>query len=362
MNRVCSVFDRSLLGGAFVVVLGLGGAAAAQVGPDVADPWSEARALYAAEDYANALPYAVEAVQREPDRAEVYLGIARILFWMERYDEAVFYYDIYLVDLADNLGPSVPARNRVDVVRQERDAANGARRDPSAAPSRSSGVEAARSGLVSRLDSGPVLTPTGGGSWSMYEGLLRSGYADPDLTDLRARLADALLAEAQGAVNGRVAAMPALPYDQWLTQRQRWVLWQQLTGPAAPAQGTALPSTIDPAIAATLARPGGDVAAQIALCDGQLAYLNMAYETALDAFTAAVTASPELLPAHLGRLNTLHRLGDAPASDIDAALNAFAAAVQDPDDGVVALYRAVFAADAGRSAEAVEAMIGLLAP
>lgn len=323
--------------------------------------WEQARGYYAAGSYPQALPLAVQAAQADPANPEFYLGIARILFWLERYDEAVFYYDTYLTHFGPTLPANLPARNRVDRVRDERGSANEGRTDPAAPVAMPPVLQSTREALIAWIDRGTIITSSGGGAWSQWENLIRAGYAVPDLPELRTRLSGALLDEAELLVNGRLARMPSLSYEQWQIQKRRLDAWTSLnpTGPAASATQSAVPNAaLDPTIAAQLARPRAveNVTAQRAICDGQLEYLNLNYERAAAYFSAAIAADPDLLPAHMGLLNALFQ-SDATAGDWSQRLAAFEAAVQRVDPtalSAVEIYRATFAAEAGDIDAAVE--------
>jgi tetratricopeptide (TPR) repeat protein len=329
--------------------------------------WAEARSAYSAGRYADALPRAIAAAQAAPDNPQYYLGLARILFWLERYDDAVYYYDVYLNDFAGRLGSNIPAHNRVDLVRNERNAAVEERVDPAAPITMPASAAAARDALAGWLDRGTALTATGGGALSQYENMLRVGYASPDLPALRARLVRALLDEAALLVNSRTARMPSLSDEQWRTQRRRFEAARSLGGPpersAEEAAGSIPLAALDPTIAAQLrGGPEENLDAQMALCDGQLEYLNQNWDRAATRFTTAVNADPDLLPAHLGRLNALLR-GDLPIdqrhaalADLDAAL----ARVEPASTDVLAIYRAAIALDADDAETAADLLAAAL--
>ena len=88
-NPISILLALSLFG-----LLALPVTASAQVGPDEANPFQRGRELYNSEQYAQAIPYLVEAAQREPSRGDLYLALARSAHWANNFDLAVFYYDI----------------------------------------------------------------------------------------------------------------------------------------------------------------------------------------------------------------------------------------------------------------------------
>ncbi len=357
MNRTL----RTLLGGAALAATLVAAPASAQVGPLVDDPWGIARELYADERYDEAIPYVIEAIQREPTRAEFYLGLARMLFWLEQWDRAVFYYDLYLDELVPYLPADTPRRNQPELVREERDTANGNRTDagvPVAAPQ---AEERAYALLRERLSTGTIVAVGGGGAWATFEGLLRSGYARPHLVELREDLAAALLDEAELFVNGRAAAMPALSWEQWETQCTRFDIYEELTASIERSRAEATPQAQRDTPAPTPADPSADTGAEVApeptaapgdravthldaqraLCTGQMDFLNMNYRRAAESFDAAITADPWLLPAYLGALNA-RLVGDVALDGVPALLDGLTESAQavgvDPSD-VLALYR-----------------------
>lgn len=361
---------RSLAGFVVAVALGLGAAHAtaqpAAPAPDVAT-WADFRALYNAGDYPNAIPLAVEAIQLAPHRADYYLGLARALFWGEQYETAVFYYDVYLTHFGPGLPASTAAANRPDRVRQERESANQGRPNPAAPVAPPATQDEARTLLDARLVDGVIVNERGGGAWAIYQGLLRSGYARPDLPALRAQLAQALHLEATTLVPTDRAMMPALSEGQWQAQRQRLAFWmeldrlQQAAAPTTAAAGTPTP----PNTAATPPTTDGraaQVQALIALTEGQQQYLNMNWENAQTLFTQALTLDPALLPAHVGRLNALYRSSTALRDERSAALTAFQEALRrmNGDLDMALVYQAAYAAQDRDDAAAAQAVIQLL--
>ncbi|MCB9508071.1 MAG: tetratricopeptide repeat protein, partial [Myxococcales bacterium] len=169
-----------------------------------------ARGLYADGDFAAAVPHIVAAIQAEPENPRYYLGLARAYYQLHEHDLAVYYYDLYLNELRDLIPGDVRASDRVDRVRDERAGANGLRENSSTSPSGPAAALEARRALLDRIETGPIVGATGGGALSMYEAMLRTGYAHPDLVELRSRLADALLREANATVSDDATALPVL--------------------------------------------------------------------------------------------------------------------------------------------------------
>lgn len=348
----------------FAASLGCSVTTVAQVGPTSVDPWEDGRAFYSEGNYGEARRYIIEAIQRDPDVPLYYLGLARCEYWLGHFDAAVYYYDVYLNDLA-----SVPVANRRDAdmpesVRGERDAANAARQSPTSSASAPQAAVAARAAFDARIQEGPILTSTGGGAVAMYEGMLRSGYANPDLDEVRERLAAAIMDEAGGVVVDHQPALPVLTLTQWETQLARLEWWLALVPSAGgSANGSLPPSAVDATTAESLGRRAR-VQAHIALANGQVQYLNQNYAAAAEHFRSAFELQSDLIPAHIGRLNALARLGNA-AHTAEPEIARMASQLERyaPDSiGVADVYFAAFASqrgDAEAAADALGALLGI---
>jgi tetratricopeptide (TPR) repeat protein len=335
--------------GAWCLALALGHAPAA-AGQSADELWESGRSAYAASEWAEARTSILAAIQARPSSAEYYLGLARTLFQMRRFDEAVFYYDLYIQHFGPVLPASTPARNSVARAREERQTANQARSNPRAEVPQPEGQAEARAAMLGRIEQGSILTAGGGGAAAMYDALIRSGYARPDLIDLRRRLAEALLQEAELFVPADRAVMPALSMAQWEIQRDRMRRHQALVGegPTTPADGST---------------PRDRAQAMRRVAEGQIHALNDNHARALEHFQAATEADPTMLPAWMGRLNAHHQLANADGATRDALLTAFEAQVraQHPAAlGVVTLYRAAFISQSGQRQQAVESLVELL--
>lgn len=333
----------------------------AQVGPDVEEPWETARSYYAEGNYEEAQRYIVEAIQREPRNPMYYAGLARARWGQGDVEEAVYYYDIFLSELAGEVTTDFPASYRPSAIRDERAMANAERETPDTAPEAPAHLVAALETLNARIAEGPILNTTGGGALAVYRGLLRAGYAHPSLIPLRSRLATALLSEATRTVVSNRAVIPALSLVQWETQRDRLDAWQSL--PVAPTSRTDIPdSALDPALSGRADAERAE--AHRMLAEGQIQYLNQNWGQASLSFAAAVEAWGELLPAYVGRLNSLYRAGNAAGSAI-ADIDALAALLESQDRanvGLAEVYQAAFAAqadDSAAAADAIGALVGL---
>lgn len=337
---------------AFVVsaVIGSLPAPARAQAPDSVDPWSDARAAYSAEDFDAAARFLVEAIHRDPENARYYLGLARAEYWRGDYDKAVYYYDLYLGSLAGFIAPDARAADRPDRVRSERNSANAERANAAAPVRPPEAAESAREALEARITEGPILATTGGGALALYDAMLRAGYAHPNLLQIRARLASALLAEATSIVDEDVATIPQLTLVQWRTQRDRFEAWKRLVPAPAERPDTDIPpSALAGDIGGTAITPWERADAHVAFCEGQIQALNENPMQAAERFRLAIEQMPEHLPARMGRLNALYRLGNA-ASTVASELDAFESALrlQAPSRvGLAGVYRAAFAAQAG---------------
>lgn len=333
--------------------------------PDVDDPWELGRQAYAAEDFEAAARYITEAIQREPENPQYYLGLARTHYWQGAYDAAVYFYDIYLGELAHRVSPTVRAADRIDRVRQERDSANAARPDPESDVAQAADMANARDFVQTRIDEGPIVTTTGGGAFAQYQGLLAAGYAHPDLVQLRSALASALLDEANDVLSDHETALPHLSLQQWETQRDRYEAWRTLVqAPEIGAPGeptTDIPATaLDPA--AAVVDPWTRADAHVALCDAQIVFLNQNHAEAAEEFRRAYELMPSLVPARMGRLNALYRLGNAAGvveaeiAELEALIDRYAPV----STGTADIYRAAFASQRGDAAAAARRLGNLL--
>lgn len=152
----------------------------------------------------------VEAVQAAPKHPRTYLALARTYFQREKYARSVAYYDFYL-KLADD---------RKDRAQKERRLASHRAGDAVwKLPETQKRVSDA---LRERLAEGDAYTEGGGGAWGLYETLLRTGYARPDLARLRDRLRRKLVDEFDARLEPSPGQpMPTLELSGWKLQRER---------------------------------------------------------------------------------------------------------------------------------------------
>ena len=338
--------SRVWIGCAFAAALSLAGVSNAVAQPSVgASSWEQARDLYRTQQYEQAIPLAIEAIQADPTGAIYYVGLARLYFQTGDYDRAVFYYDLYLNEMVVHLTEPIEERYQPSAVMAERQAAAPYATGTDIFASQTQ----IRTSVEQRLLTGPVITPTGGGAWSDYQALLRSGYARPDLTDLRVRLRAELVAEAARVVDPPAAEIPPMTSEQWDSQCSRLRGANELDTITGPMPGTQGPSVV----------------AMQSLCRGQTQFLNLNYELAATEFRAAIAADADMLPAYMGLLNSMYQLswnglGDSTEwQEIVTGLEQRIAA-RELDMNIVAIYRAAFESQAGELDSAVRRIGGIL--
>lgn len=175
---------------------------------------------YNAGDYNTAQTQYVQAIQADPTRAVGYRNLARAYFWQDQYSAASHFYEHYL-----KLAPTDALD--LEQVRGERKLA--ATRAGDAIYRIPENSLLARQALENELQSGRAYTEGGGGAWGLYETLLRTGYADPDLIQLRTTLSrrlldefDALLLPAPNDV------LPVASFEAWQVQAQRLVALRKI--------------------------------------------------------------------------------------------------------------------------------------
>lgn len=347
----------------FILTLLFALPAAGQVGAEVEEPWDTARSYYSEGNYAEAQRYIVEAIQRDPRNPMYYAGLARARWGQGDVEQAVYYYDIFLSELAGEVTADMPSGYRPSTIRDERDQANAERDQPDDPPQAPEHLAAALETLDSRITDGPILNTTGGGALAVYRGLLRAGYAHPSLIPLRVRLANAMLAEANGVVSEQRAVIPSLSLVQWETQRDRLQAWQELAVEPERAQFSDIPdSALDPSISRSTQHVRAS--AHLNFAEGQIQYLNQNWGQASLSFANAVEELPDFVPARIGRLNALYRAGNAagPALDEVTELAEVLERVDRANAGVAQIYAAAFAAqreDTAAAADAIGALVGL---
>lgn len=272
--------------------------ASAQVGPDVEDPWNRTRELYRQGDWQNALRYATEAAQRDPDEPRYYLAIARIHFYLQNFERAIWFYDTFL-ELTETLGVDYPDASSRERARGERISAQSRLADRSAPIEEPTTFRQVREAFIERLDAGPAVEGSSGGAWGTFQSLLRVGYAAPDLAELRARFEEAARAEGMAIFEEAAPTLPALSAEAWRAQLVRF---------AEPSRRLPAPLPFDGGAASTepeLDEGERERLAYVALIDGQLAYLRQSYAQATTSFREATELTPQNTLAWCGLMNAL---------------------------------------------------------
>lgn len=180
----------------------------------------QGRSAYNEGDYEKAAEHFADAIQADPENSQTYRNLARTYFWKKDYAHAVVYYDHYL-QLASTSGGA-------DKIKRERKlAAQRAGDDVWTIPDSQQRVLGA---LRDELTDGTAYTKGGGGAWALYNTLLRTGYAHPDLARLKERLRTKLIDEFEGILVVETdQPVPVLSLDQWERQQRRLEAARSLT-------------------------------------------------------------------------------------------------------------------------------------
>ncbi|MFP4599120.1 MAG: tetratricopeptide repeat protein [Persicimonas sp.] len=278
----------------------------------------EANAAYNEGKYDAAEEGYVLAVQARPEEAVPYRNLARTYFWQSDYAPAVAYYDMYMQQAS--------GAEDIEQVRAERKLASSrAGGEPWAVPE---SQQMALSALEEQLDSGSAYTRGGGGAWGLYQTLLRTGFAQPELARLRRQVVSRLLGEFEGRlVTDTDQPTPRLDLEDWQIQKERLDAAKSVSSdPAvneALARRSLIPETATALLngryeqAVTLAKEAGEENPDMpfirwfevsALVEADQA------ERALEAVDALAKSLEDSAPQHLGyvrivRASVLERLG-----------------------------------------------------
>jgi tetratricopeptide (TPR) repeat protein len=152
---------------------------------DWADAFRRGNSAYNSERYDEARELYIKAVQADPERPAAYRNLARAYFWLDQYAAAVLHYDHYL-----RLAPE--ASDAEKIKSERRLAADRAGESVWTLPE---SQQLTRTALDKALEDGAAFTEGGGGAWGLYQTLLRTGYAQPDLAQIRMRMARRLVDE-----------------------------------------------------------------------------------------------------------------------------------------------------------------------
>src|SRR5690554_3064428 len=250
---------RAALGvGAACLMLATPAIAAAE--PDAVSTIEKAaNQAYNQGDYAAAADQYRALIQAQPDHALAYRNLARSYFWQSIYPEAVVYYDFYLrlAPDADDLG-QVQSERRLSASR----AGTQVWRTPAAQAQ-------ALDALNTSLEDGLGLTTGEGGAWGIYQTLLRTGYAQPELAGLKRRLVRKLLNEFVGLlVPDANQPAPRLELADWTLQLERLDAARSLND--------------DPAFLSVIERRTPIAQAAIALLNGRFEQAHSLSQTAIE--------------------------------------------------------------------------------
>lgn len=179
-----------------------------------------ANSAYNKGDYAAAAEQYRALIQAHPERAIAYRNLARSYFWQETYPDAVAYYDFYL-----RLAPD--AEDRAQIQSERRLSASRAGNQIWRTPPQQA---RALNALNTAIEEGLGYRPGAGGAWGIYQTLLRTGFAQPELTGLKRRLVRKLLNEFVGLlVPDANQPAPHLELDDWKVQLERLNAARRLT-------------------------------------------------------------------------------------------------------------------------------------
>ncbi len=229
---------------------------------------AKGREAYNAKNYQKAAERFVEAAQAHPDRPEPYRNLARTHFWREQYARAGTYYDHYL-QLADE-------PEDLDKVKRERK--HAAERAGDEVWQRPKSQRRVLEALREELTDGEAYTEGGGGAWALYEALLRTGYAAPELAHLQKRLRKRLIDEYEGLlVSERDQPVPGLSLEEWQRQQMR------LEAARSIAESAGVRKIID---------------RRMTIADAAIALLNGRHEEAADLASEAIEGNPDMPFVH----------------------------------------------------------------
>jgi len=145
---------------------------------------------YNAGEYTQSIKNYRKAIQKDPEKKMAYRNVARAYFWLEDYRTALAYYDFYL-------GVPGAIKDEEQIRKERRLAAERAGSARYRSPKTQRKILTA---LEKTLNKGSALRANGGGAFRMYENLLRAGFAEPRLIDIRKRLASALMNEFDASI------------------------------------------------------------------------------------------------------------------------------------------------------------------
>ena len=162
-------------------------------------------------NYPQAIQTYIQAIQLDPSADAPYRNIARAYFWHTDYSASLAYYDLYLT--------TFPKAGDVDQIQKERKLTGERATKPWQLPEPQ---RVALRQLENLLEQGTIYQEGGQGAWGAYQALLRTGYAQPSLTELRARLVRALLDEFdKQLVTQEGQPAPRMSLSAWKLEKER---------------------------------------------------------------------------------------------------------------------------------------------
>lgn len=181
----------------------------------------QATDAYNQADYDQARQAFIRAIQIAPQNPDLYRNLARTFFWQNDYAAATAYYDFYL-----RLAPA-NAPDLEQIHGERRLAATRAGMQVWQTPEQQRLV---LQSLNDQLDEGRAYTAGGGGAWSLYQTLIRTQFAQPELAQLKKRLVRRLFDEIESQfVVPTDQPSPRLDLEDWKVQRERIEATRSLT-------------------------------------------------------------------------------------------------------------------------------------
>lgn len=310
--------------------------------------FDQAREFYGDRQYEQAIPLLIQAIQADPVDARYYRGLARAAHYAESYDQAVHYYDVYIEFFADHATQERSRSNRLEAIRSERERANQGRATPEEPVPANESQVAASQAVENLLASGPLMALDRSGAYSMFQALLRTGYAHPRLAEIRATLREGIIEETHAMFwPNAESPVPIATYDDWRFVYERYRAAEEL--------GLDLTGDLQ-------------VEARKTAAQGQIDLINANYETAADRFALAVSQDPNLALAYWGLIRAHHGIsmntGNAVTQQAEDWLFRLEelTRIQAPQHlPLMAVARCIVYSDMGRDRLAAAALIELLA-
>jgi|SRR5690625_3122817 len=263
------------------------------------DPWTVARDAYKAQDWATARRYTAAASQRDPKEPRYYLSLARIAFQQGAYEDAVWFYDVF-IEYAKDASANYRGTYALDRALAERKSANTRRKNPESPSQEPEAQVRVRHAVLARLKEGSVVRDDGGGARATFESLMRMGYANPDFEQLYSTLSEAAGAEADRLLEAGQGRIPTLSYQQWKQQVERYETSYALVPKAIPFDGPPQRGS-----ATSTADTPPRAQAYQRFSEAQRQYLLQNWSVAAKFFQEAIDILPTFALAHQGLLNAL---------------------------------------------------------